>query len=524
MNNIQTSSSETDTNNFKLKKKDYSLLQLMQYNDKYYNKIRKINKQELSHNSKNARQSEINSHLFSIYDYIDEQFNHFKNNTHIIQSCFKHKLIKIEDQNNKVIQKSLFSSLYIPSSIIRYIQNKSKYIIEYKCDIGKNRTVIINFIIFENSTYELNNIRKKGASYFKNCALKIYLWLKLLAKYSDVKCGTNLECFIYLTPFKRTLPKMRHSNVSDSENETENDKNMDTEDMQDYKDYEEYEDEYTHNNILKPIHVNGGLSDTCKTNGKIIVYRKEEWFKVFIHETMHNYGLDFSTLNITNANIRLQKIFTIQKDVKIYESYCEVWARIMNIIFECYFEINSHKKFSSRTTRKNFIDKLHNTHIQNTHNTSVKISHNKHDKFLNCFYDYLQHESIFSLFQCIKVLKYMGLDYDIISNCSDANYITVKKLYKEETNVFAYYIIVAIILANFNSFILWCIDNNTNLFHFKKDQKNIDSFINFIHDNYKNNNILKLIVALENKLETQHIYYNNPIFSTMRMTVIGGTS
>lgn len=521
MDPIQTSQLETDPSNYKLKKKDYNLLRLMQCDDKYYNKIRKINKEQLSYNSKNVRQSEINSHLFSIYDFIDAEFNRFKNNTHFIQSCFKHKLTKIEDPNNRVLQKSLFSSLYIPSNIVRYIRDKSRYILEYNCDIGNSRTVKINFIIFENSTYELNNIRKKGASYFKNCALKIYLWLKLLASYSDIKCGTKLECFIYLTPFKRTLPKISRPSSKETHDE---------EDTQDYKDYEEYEDEFMHNNILKPIHVNGGLSDTCQTSGKIIVYRKEEWFKVFVHETMHNYGLDFSTLNITNANIRLQKIFTIQKDVKIYESYCEVWARIVNIIFESYFEVNAYKKFSSRTTRKNFIEKLHNVHnvhnvrnMQNTRNTYVKVSHNKRDKFLNCFYDYLQHESIFSLFQCIKVLNYMGLDYNIISNCTDVNYITVKKLYKEETNVFAYYIIVSILLANFNSFILWCIDNNTNLFHFKKSEKNIDSFINFIHTNYKTNNILKLVVAVENKLETQK-QHNNSLLSTMRMTVIGGTS
>lgn len=30
----------------------------------------------------------------------------------------------------------------------------------------------------------------------------------------------------------------------------------------------------------------------------------------------------------------------------------------MNIIFETYFDINSRAKFSSRTTRKNFIDNL----------------------------------------------------------------------------------------------------------------------------------------------------------------------
>lgn len=518
MEPIQTSQLEPDSQIHKLKKKDYNLLRLMQCNDKTYNKIRKINKQELSYNSKNVRQSEINSHLFSIYDFIDEEFNNFKRNTHVIKSCFKHKLTKIEDQNNKVLQKSLFSSLYIPSNIIRYIKDKSRYIIEYNCDIGNSRSVKINFIIFENSTYELNNIRKKGASYFKNCALKIYLWLKLLAKYADVKCGTDLECFIYLTPFKRSLPN--HGGSS-------NENTHDIENTDEYKDYEEYDDEYNHNNILKPIHVNGGVSTVCQTSGKILVYRKEEWFKVFIHETMHNYGLDFSTLNITNANIRLQKIFTIQKDIKIYESYCEVWARIVNIIFESYFEINAHNKFSSRTTRKNFIEKLHNVHnihnTHNTHNTSIKISHNKRDKFLNCFYDYLQHESIFSLFQCIKILNYMGLDYNIISNCTDVNYITVKKLYKEETNVFAYYIIVAILLANFNSFVLWCIDNNTNLFHFKKSEKNIDSFISFIHANYKTNNILKLVVAVENKLESQKDHIN-PLLSTMRMTVVGGTS
>ena len=111
MEPIQTSQLEPDSQTPKLKKKDYNLLRLMQCNDKTYNKIRKINKQELSYNSKNVRQSEINSHLFYIYDFIDEEFNNFKRNTHVINSCFKHKLTKIEYRNNKVLQKSLFSSL-----------------------------------------------------------------------------------------------------------------------------------------------------------------------------------------------------------------------------------------------------------------------------------------------------------------------------------------------------------------------------------------------------------------------------
>jgi hypothetical protein len=219
----------------------------------------------------------------------------------------------------------------------------------------------------------------------------------------------------------------------------------------------------------------------------------------------------------------------------------------MNVFFETYFDINTNKKFSSRTTRRNFLDKLYEPsksltlhrhtgrsdgHAQGNGSaeTGTMRLKNKYDVFFKKFYDSIQHETIFSLFQCIKVLDYMGLDYNIISNCSDANYVTVNKLYKEETNVFAYYIVVAILLANFNGFILWCIDNNTNIFNFKKDEKNIDEFIQFIYKNYKNNDLLKLIVAIENKLETQNTpdrrdrpdTQDNVLLSTMRMTVIGG--
>ena len=505
--------------NIKLKRPDYDLLRLMQSDDKRYNKIRRMNKLQTTNSPSNPRQSEINDKLTSIYDFIDDEFRNFKDVEHA-SPCFKHKFKKITDSNDKLIQQSLLSSSYIPPNIIKYIRDKSRYALEYKCNIGKNRTVTVTFIIFEDSKYEINNIRKKRASYFKNCILKIYLWLNLLAKYADIKCGTNLSCYIYLTHFKRRLPNFGGDGHKEGRLDV---------DSESYNDYELYEDEYVHNNILKPINVNGGVSDVCEEQSQIIVYRKEEWFKVFIHETMHNYGLEFSTLNITNANKKLQNIFSIKKDVKIYESYCEIWARIMNVVFECYFDINTNKKFSSRTTRRNFIEKFYETPKSLKYKYAVKTPttsnnspvKNKHDIFLKHFYDSIQHESIFSLFQCIKVLNYMGLDYNIITNCSDANYVTVNKLYKEETNVFAYYIIVSILLANFNSFILWCIDNNTNLLNFKKDVNKIDEFINFIHKNYKNNDLLRLIVSIENKLETQQ-EHDSILLTTMRMTVIGG--
>jgi hypothetical protein len=126
----------------------------------------------------------------------------------------------------------------------------------------------------------------------------------------------------------------------------------------------------------------------------------------------------------------------------------------------------------------------------------------------------------------------MGLDYDIITNCTDSNYVVAKKLYKEETNAFAYYIIVSILLSNFNNFMLWCIDNNTNIIQFKKNKNNIISFVQFIYKNYKKSELLNIIVDLEIRLETMdanmenkdngEIRQSNEMLRTMRMTIVGG--
>jgi hypothetical protein len=80
---------------------------------------------------------------------------------------------------------------------------------------------------------------------------------------------------------------------------------------------------------------------------------------------------------------------------------------------------------------------------------------------------------------------------------------------------------VAILIANFNNFILWCIDNNTNLFNFKKDVVSVDKFIDFISKNYKNNDLLNMIVGMEKRLENR-TNGDEVLLNTMRMTVIGG--
>ena len=545
---------------YTLSTSDHNLFHLFKCDNKSnYKKLIQMNKKQLTGNAKNRRQYDVNNVLLSFYDIIDKEFEFFKesrnnNNNNHFNSIFKHKLENIHTTGDKSLTSKLVSILenipYVPSSIVTYIKEKFTYVLTYSFRIDELRTATIHFIIFEESVYEINNIKKKSASYFKNAVLKIYLWLKIASKYASKECGPKLECFIYLTPFKRSHPLFsKQADMTSTTKETA------------YEDYEEYEELYHHVNtnmqkrvriggVLKPIHINGGVSNVCKPSGQIIVYRKEEWFKVFIHETMHNYGLDFSEMDISGANSLLHKIFTIQKNVKLYESYCEVWARIMNIVFETYFDINSRAKFSSRTTRKNFIDNLklnenkggeYGASSSEINEVSIKNAQNRR-KFVKQFYNYLQYESLFSLFQNIKILNYMGLDYNIITNCTDSNYIVAKKLYKEETNAFAYYVIVSILLSNFNNFILWCIDNNTNIIQFNKNKNSLTSFVQFIYKNYKRSELMNIIMDLEIRLEsmdtnltlkTQNMYDNdnhndtskdNEMLKTMRMTIVGGYS
>ena len=54
--------------------------------------------------------------------------------------------------------------------------------------------------------------------------------------------------------------------------------------------------------ILGPKNVNSGFNYTCLSSGSIIIYRKEDFFKVFVHESIHGYGIDMALHNNFNQN------------------------------------------------------------------------------------------------------------------------------------------------------------------------------------------------------------------------------
>ena len=345
---------------------------------------------------------------------------------------------------------STYSNDYFPQEIRKVIETKTVNKILYYC-VLKERKITLTFFTFKNET---------NFAIYDKYAKQVFMLIAILTHYSSSECSKSLNIFIYLTDFKRIIP----------------------------------DNNYT---ILGAYNVNGGFTTTCDKNSEIVVYRKEEWFKVLIHEAFHNLGLDFSKMNTNQFHSKIKQIFPINSKFNIFESYCEFWARILNSAFCSY----------------NVID-------------------NKNDKdafktFLDFF---IQIERLFSLFQCNKILKFLGISYQNLYETDNGSHIARENLYKETTNVFAYYIVTAFLLDNYVNVMNWCNKNNLSCFKFNNSQRNLDLFYNLIENSYKRNEFLKNLMCVSNyasklnkktnknnKLANNQI---NNIFKTTRMTIM----
>jgi hypothetical protein len=281
----------------------------------------------------------------------------------------------------------------------------------------------------------------------------IVMWLYILNQYASKQCANSLKLYFYFTSLEKHLP---NSNIS----------------------------------ILDEINVNTAFTTTCPKDSEIVVFRKEEWFKVFIHETFHNFGLDFSDMNNKLVHSCILNIFHVKSEVNLYESYTEFWAEIMNALF-C-----------------SFISLKNKTDI---------------NQFLSNSEFYIHFEKSYSFFQLVKTLKFMGLQYEDLYSTSEHSKILRDHLYKEKTNVLAYYIIKTILINNYQSFLAWCKTNNILLMQFKKTPLNQNEFCRFIEKNYKTKNMLVSIHntqiflnKLINKKQNTNTQY---LLSNLRMSI-----
>ena len=155
------------------------------------------------------------SEITEIYNNILKGYTYIKN-----KIIYK----KITTFNLKKLDLKEISG--VPKEIQLYIKENMNQIITYKVNIN-GKSIVLNFYT---DTDKYSNTPNTKDLY------KTFIVIYLLTLYSSKRCSKQLKIDIYLTPFKRMLPKK--------------------------------------NDIIEPINVNGGYTyEGCKHSNKITVYR-----------------------------------------------------------------------------------------------------------------------------------------------------------------------------------------------------------------------------------------------------------
>ena len=239
-------------------------------------------------------------------------------------------------------------------------------------------------------------------------AYKMIQWLYYLDEMLPLnpKCSHILTIYFYMTDHVKCIPKTKSVSVATR---------------------------------LTPVNVNSAFTYACTHKNHIVLFRKEEWFKVFIHESMHALGIDFSGSSNHNMSkitqYLLENTFRGVKspDLRIYESYTELWAEIMNILISV-FEI----------TRRPRYDEMVKKRVE----TMIHM------------------EMIWSLMQANKVLRF----YNIPRYQKLLVHSPSRPIYQEscgngnidggaagaDTCVFSYYILKSILYFYWKQFFSWC--------------------------------------------------------------------
>ena len=308
-----------------------------------------------------------------------------------------------------------------------------------------NVTVKIYIGIFKKSDFnKLNKLKSKLIE-----ALKM---IKFCLNYSRVSTIRSLNIYLYLTDEDKMLPD-------------------------------------NHFEKIGPKHCNSAVTFACAKDGKVLVYREEEWKKVLLHELFHALCLDFSGMKYDKLRRDVKSVFKVESDFEISESYSEFWGTVLNCCFISY--------------------KL--------------LDNDNVEEYLLYVEFCLQLERIFSLFQMVKILHFMGLKYKNLYADNGISKTFRNVLYKEKTNVLCYYVIKTILLLNSDDFLRWCLIYNNMILKFDKSDYNLNSFFLFFKQKYNNNYFLKMVKKMELFFQRFKYIYSKRnrdlILQTTRMTI-----
>lgn len=281
----------------------------------------------------------------------------------------------------------------------------------FVCELNGMK-IIVTFSIMNDNLIHRNEL-------LKNMQL-IYSWLYVCIKHSNSRCCREINIDIYFTSFKKGFP---NSNSS----------------------------------TLGPENVNSAYSTVCVPSNKIVIFRKEEWFKVFIHECCHSFGIEPSNSSEVYLSNAIKTNLAIKPNIRVSEAYVETWARIINVFY------------------------------------SATLNSSNYDDFLSILKFTMNVESMFSVMQSYRVLAFMKMPYDMVITPTRHNEC---KLYKENTNVFAYYVICGAFMHNPFKFIRWCDNHNSPWLQFNNDAVSI--FEKYISECLSNSTFEQQMIKFRN--------------------------
>lgn len=234
--------------------------------------------------------------------FFHDMFQLFKDAGHYID-----RLPIIRDTKPYILETS--NNLHSVSPATFKLSDFPKKIKEHVC--AKIQTVLTYTLVFMDKqlkVYFLTEQSKPSISRYETYLVRILTWIFVAHHFAPRSCVGNLKIFIYFTNLKKSLPK-------------------------------------TALEIIGREHANTAFTYTCPKDPEIAIFRKEEWFKTFIHETFHTFHLDFSGMRNHLCEDRIKLLFgKIDSDVRLYEAYTECWARILNAMMVCYFELKQEIK------------------------------------------------------------------------------------------------------------------------------------------------------------------------------------
>ena len=395
----------------------------------------------INHISQTKNTDEI---TIELYKEIINSYNYLLNLKKKKDNFYNIKIKKITNVS-QISRPKNFNSNNFPEEIRNQIDHLSLSEISYTFSLF-DRNITLHFIVEELEVEHKIDVYNKYVD-------AIIMWFYILNEYGSKKCSSLFTVFLYFTSLEKKLPE---SNID----------------------------------ILDQIHVNTAFTTTCPKDSEIVIFRKEEWFKVLIHESFHNFALDFSDMDTSECKRDILSIFPVNSEVNLFESYTEFWAEIMNALFCSFLSLKN----------KSDIEEFHSN-----------------------FEFFINFERTYSFFQLVKTLDFMGLNYKNIYSKTNQSEILRKTLYKEKSNVLAYYVLKTILINNYQGFLSWCKINNFSLLQFKKTTSNLKEFCNFIRNNYKTKIMLDNVKSSEmclqkvkNEKKNKHQKF---LLTNMRMSI-----